>query len=184
MAIPLLIIFGVLLLVVVLVPVLKRLAAEAAVRECAAPGDKPLPYVRRRYLLTPAEYSFYKMLHEVLPPDRIVLVKVRLADLFEVKDGLERGERQAAQNRIASKHLDFVVCDRATCVPELGIELDDSSHDRPDRQTRDVFVDAVCRAAGLPLARQRVQRGYTREEVQAVLRVGSPAPRVGAAGGA
>ena len=110
---------------------------------------------------------------QVLPADRIVLVKVRLADLFDVKDGLERGPRQTALNRITRKHLDFVVCNRAACVPVLAIELDDASHSRADRQTRDLFVDGLCRAAGLPLVCQPAQRGYTLEEVRAALATGS-----------
>ena len=143
-------------------------AGEPAVEEGVSVADVGL-YVRRPYLLTPAEYSFYKVLHQVLPADRIVLVKVRLADVFDVKDGLERGPKQAARNRIDRKHLDFIVCDRATCVPLLAIELDDASHGRADRQTRDLFVDGLCRASGLPLVRQPARRGYTLEEVRAAL---------------
>jgi len=162
----------VVLLVIVAAAVLPRLKAggpsEPAVEEGAGVADVGL-YVRRPYLLTPSEYSYYKVLHQVLPADRIVLVKVRLADLFDVKDGLERGPRQTALNRITRKHLDFVVCDRATCVPVLAIELDDASHGRADRQTRDLFVDGLCRASGLPLVRQPARRGYTMDEVRAAL---------------
>jgi len=160
------------LLLMVAAAVLPKLKAantsEAAVEEGAGVADVCL-YVRRPYLLTPAEYSYYKVLHQVLPADRIVFVKVRLADIFDVKDGLERGPRQTALNRITRKHLDFVVCDRATCVPVLAIELDDASHGRADRQTRDLFVDGLCRAAGLPLVRQPARRGYIMEEVRAAL---------------
>jgi len=162
-----------LVIVAVVLPKLKAAGAgEPDVEEGAAAADVGL-YVRRPYLLTAAEYSYYKVLHQVLPADRIVLVKVRLADLFDVKGGLERGPRQTALNRITRKHLDFVICDRATCVPVLAIELDDASHGRPDRQTRDLFVDGLCRAAGLPLVRQPARRGYTLEEARAALGAGS-----------
>ena len=90
------------------------------------------------------------------------------------------GQKQAALNRITRKHLDFVICDRATCVPVLAIELDDASHGRADRQTRDLFVDGLCHAAGLPLARQPAKRGYTMEEARAALSAG---PQVDAAAG-
>ena len=164
----------VVLLVIVAAAMLPRLkasaASEPAVDEVASAADVGL-YVRRPYLLTPAEYSYYKVLHQVLPAERIVLVKVRLADLFDVKDGLGRGPKQAALNRITRKHLDFVVCDRATCVPVLAIELDDATHGRSDRQTRDLFVDGLCRASGLRLVRQPARRGYTLDEVRVALAV-------------
>ena len=35
--------------------------------------------------------------------------------------------------------------------PLVGIELDDSSHDRPDRRERDKFVDSVYSSACFPL---------------------------------
>lgn len=118
-------------------------------------------YVRTKYLLTAAEYSFYKVLNQVIGPERMTLIKVRIADLVEVRDGLGRPAQTAARNRINKKHVDFVVCDRVTCVPIVCVELDDRSHDTPDRQSRDAFVDAVFSAVGLPLIRQPAQRGYT-----------------------
>jgi hypothetical protein len=51
--------------------------------------------------------------------------------------------------------------------PLLGIELDDSSHNRNNRQERDDFVDRVFQAAGLPLLRLPVQREYNTREVAA-----------------
>jgi len=37
--------------------------------------------------------------------------------------------------------------------PRVGIELDDSSHAREERQARDAFVQRVFQASGLPLLR-------------------------------
>ena len=44
--------------------------------------------------------------------------------------------------------------------PILGLELDDSSHHHPSRQTRDRLVEQVFEAAGLPLLRQTVRHTY------------------------
>jgi hypothetical protein len=41
-----------------------------------------------------------------------------------------------------------------------GIELDDSSHKRVDRQARDQFVDSVFASAELPLLHFRASRTY------------------------
>jgi len=51
--------------------------------------------------------------------------------------------------------------------PLLGIELDDSSHRRDDRQERDNFVDRVFEVSGLPLLRLPVQREYNTRDVAA-----------------
>lgn len=51
--------------------------------------------------------------------------------------------------------------------PLVGIELDDSSHDRADRQERDEFVNEVFQAAGLPLIHIPVQREYNTRELAA-----------------
>jgi hypothetical protein len=51
--------------------------------------------------------------------------------------------------------------------PLLGIELDDASHQRKDRQERDAFVDQVFAAAGLPLLHIKAARGYQPNELTA-----------------
>lgn len=59
------------------------------------------------------------------------------------------------KNRISRKHVDFLLCDSQTMRPRVGVELDDSSHAREDRQTRDALVQQVFDAAGLALLRFR-----------------------------
>ncbi len=83
--------------------------------------------------------------------------KVRLADVFFVS---RPNENVTFFNRIAHKHLDFLICDSVTMKPLLGIELDDSSHKQNSRQERDEFVESVCKVAGLPLLRLPVHREY------------------------
>ncbi|MPN50852.1 hypothetical protein SDC9_198492 [bioreactor metagenome] len=50
--------------------------------------------------------------------------------------------------------------------PLLGIELDDKSHDKADRQARDQLVEGVFKAAGLPLVRFAVKSGYSPGDIQ------------------
>ena len=64
----------------------------------------------------------------------------------------------AHQNRIHSKHVDFVLCASDTIRVIAAIELDDASHDRPDRVSRDDFLDAAFDAAQLPLIRFAARR--------------------------
>jgi len=92
--------------------------------------------------------------------------------LFNQKSGWQTfffvarpNENVAYFNRIAQRHLDFLVCDSATMKPLLGVELDDSSHQRDSRQERDEFVDKVFQAACFPLLRFSAQREYNGREI-------------------
>ncbi len=123
-----------------------------------------LPYRVRDDFLSPAEFSFYKILSSLGGTKLTIQSKVRLADVFFVS---RPNENMTYFSRIAQKHLDFLVCDSVTMKPLLGIELDDSSHKRDDRQERDDFFERVFQVAGLPLLRLPVQREYNTREVAA-----------------
>ena len=65
--------------------------------------------------------------------------------------------------------MDFVICDPASLWPKLVIELDEPSHVRPERQTRDEQVEAVLIAAGLPVVRVLTSRTYDTRELEAAI---------------
>ena len=65
-----------------------------------------------------------------------------------------------AFNRISAKHFDFVVCALDTLAPLAAIELNDASHQRPDRQKRDELLRGICRDIGLPLIELAPRRAY------------------------
>ena len=140
----------------VIFPFLKRSQKETA--------SKELPYRLRDDFLSPAEFSFYKVLSSLVGSRLTIQSKVRLADVFFVA---RPNENMAYFSKIAQKHLDFLVCDSVTMKPLFGVELDDSSHKRNDRQERDEFVESVCKVAGLPLLRLPVQREYNSREIAA-----------------
>jgi hypothetical protein len=137
-------------------PFLKRSQKETT--------SKALPYRLRDDFLSPAEFSFYKVLLSLVGARLTIQSKVRLADVFFVA---RPNENAGFFNRIAQKHLDFLVCDSVTMKPLFGVELDDSSHKRNDRQERDEFVENVCQVVGLPLLRVPVQREYNSREIAA-----------------
>lgn len=133
------------------------------------PESKADVYFLRKSLFTPAERSFLGVLEQNLPPGVRVFGKVRLEDIIGVKSGLERGERQAARNRINRKHVDFLLVRANDLAPLAGLELDDSSHEAEDRQERDAFVDSAFASAGLPLLHVPVQKSYNPTELKAQL---------------
>jgi very-short-patch-repair endonuclease len=112
------------------------------------PAESELPYRQRDDFLSLAEFSFYRVLCTVVGNRGVVCPKVNLADIFYVA---RPNENRVYRNRIDRKHVEFLLCDPTTMKPKLGIELDDSSHGRRERQDRDAFVDRVFAAAGLRL---------------------------------
>ncbi|MBQ7060113.1 MAG: DUF2726 domain-containing protein [Firmicutes bacterium] len=110
---------------------------------------KKFPY-ERRDLLTSNEFPFYQILYPLCEKHGwMLLVKMRLADILAVAPGEK--DYMAYFNKIKAKHTDFVLCDPDTLEVLAGVELDDPSHDRPERIERDEFVDQVYAAAGIPL---------------------------------
>lgn len=126
------------------------------------PPKQGFPYGLRDEFLSLSEVSFYHVLKGIVGEDRTLITKVRLGDLFFVR---QPHKNQAARNQIDRKHVDFVICDAKTMQPLLGIELDDTSHQRKDRQERDDFVDQVFAAAGLPMLHIPAARGYQPKEL-------------------
>jgi hypothetical protein len=138
----------------------------AVIRLFAAKGRGAFPYERIERLFSPAERSFLGVLEEVIGKEYVVLGKVRLADIIRPRKGLSNSERTSAQNRINSKHVDFVVCDLRTRAVVGIIELDDSSHQRASRQRRDEFLDKALAAADVPVAHVAAQKAYRPAELR------------------
>lgn len=129
-------------------------------------GDQ-LPYCQRDDFLSAAEMSFYRVLVMGLNGSFAICPKVNLADIFFVA---RPHENQSYRNKIDRKHVDFLICDPTTMKPVLGVELDDASHSRPDRQDRDQFVDQVFEVAGLPLLHVRAASGYNPQQLAHLVR--------------
>ena len=97
-------------------------------------------------ILTDREYEFYKRLKPLADEYGLnIYAKVRLADLIEPKPKEENPFWMECFNKIKSKHIDFALA--------ALIELDDTSHSRPDREERDDFVNAVLENTGYTLLR-------------------------------
>src|SRR5690242_3951167 len=81
-------------------------------------------YVKQCHLFSPAERSFLSVLEEAVSDHYRVFGKVRVADVLEVKSGIDKRERRAALNRIISKHFDYVLCRKDDLSFVCAIELD------------------------------------------------------------
>ncbi|WP_313757594.1 DUF2726 domain-containing protein [Tissierella sp.] len=132
-------------------------------------SDDIYPYEKKKYLLSVAEKNFYDVLSLVIKDtEYYICPKVRLADIIVVG---KTDKRQSYFNKIQSKHIDFLLCDKDSLVPLLAIELDDSSHLKDDRISRDDFVNKALESAELDLIRFKVQQTYTVTEIKDKLNI-------------
>ena len=132
-----------------------------------APGGNKMPYYTRDRLVTKAELRFYKTLVKSVQDDFEIFVMVRIADILRVDPNVKN--KRSWINKILAKHCDFVLCDPGDLRPVLGIELDDSSHQRADRIERDRFVDDAFESAKLPLLRIPVRSKYQSREIRELI---------------
>ncbi|MBX0330176.1 DUF2726 domain-containing protein [Oscillochloris sp. ZM17-4] len=136
----------------------------------STPAPAALPYTRKHSLLTQAERDFFAVLQEAAPPGWHIFPQVRLNGLLVIRAPERSRMWWAHFNWVSAKSVDFVLCDGADISPQLVVELDDSSHRRPDRQERDAFVDAALASAGLRRTRS------VRVTVRVSLRVRNQTP--------
>ncbi|MFK7767114.1 MAG: DUF2726 domain-containing protein [Mariniblastus sp.] len=137
-------------------------SAIMLMRMWATPGK--LPYVARERLVTKSELRFYKSLTKAVQDDFEIFAMVRIADLLRVEKGAKNYRKWL--NKILAKHIDFVLCDPGSLQPVVCIELDDPSHQRPDRIERDIFVNQAFESAGLALLRIPTQPKYRSREIR------------------
>ena len=105
-------------------------------------------YHKKDRVMNESEQALFINLQKTLGDRYVVLSKVRIEDFVEATHG---ASGYGARGRIKSRHVDFLVCDRATTKPLLAVELDGKSHREEDQQKRDRFVDEIYRTIGLPI---------------------------------
>ena len=118
-------------------------------------------------VMTNTEMSFYHSLIKAVNDEQAVMVKVRLADIINIKKGSEN--YMAHFGKIKAKHVDYLLCNKTDLKPILVIELDDKSHQREDRMTRDKLVDGILKTVGLPVIHYPVKRNYSQKDLISVV---------------
>ena len=148
---------GVFLILTALCFVLSSLKPKKQVSKdnnAETPGNttQPSEYVSRESLLTPSEADAFRYLCQHIADSAHICPKVRIADILKVAPTNDRSAWGRAFGKIAQKHIDFVIMNHSGDIL-FAIEVDDSSHQRPDRQQRDAFVNEAFKQAGVPLIR-------------------------------
>ena len=123
-------------------------------------------------LLTPVEQQLYQRLIRAFP-DHVVLAQVSFSQLV----GVKKGENfTAIWNRYNRLTADFVLCHKDFKIAAI-LELDDRSHDNPNRMDADRRKAAICDAAGIALYRLNVNPLPNESELRSLVTPDSPVIR-------
>ena len=141
----LLVLAGVVIVLIVIIGILKAKFGGGEDEK------KQYQYKRKNFFLTRAEHECFDALMAAVGNDYLIFAQVHLPTLIDNK--VVGQNWRAAFRHINGKSVDFVLCDKAYISPKLAIELDDKTHERPERQERDMEVERILREAGVPLLR-------------------------------
>ena len=118
-------------------------------------ADADFPYIKNN-LLTDAEKQLYRFMTNYLDKKEYVVIfpKVRLADLIQVDNKITTSKNPFY--KIASKHVDYVICRNDTLEIVCVVELDDYTHDTKEARERDLFIMQALYTAGIDVIRIKV----------------------------
>lgn len=112
-------------------------------------------------ILSMAEQPVYNKLKQALPEHHI-FSQVQLSQIIKVKKGYNV---QAWFNRINRMSADFVIT-KSNFQMVAVIELDDSSHNRIDRQKADQKKDKALKSAGINIVRWKIGQVPDKETIK------------------
>jgi len=120
-------------------------------------------YTKRSRILTKAETVMFKQLKPLESKGYILFAQVRIADVINVGGREGSGGWWKLFRKISSKHIDFVFVDRNSMEPIVAVELDDKSHDKPERVRRDKLINKIFKESGLPLVRYTTSELFNKQ---------------------
>ena len=136
-----------LLLMVLFIVVVVALLGIIKAKSGSAIGNEVWPFYAKKPLSQPEQVLYFRLVEAL--PEHIILAQVQLSRLLGVKKG---NNYQSWLNRINRMSADFVVCNKDSSILAV-IELDDTSHEKPDRQAADAKKDKALSAAEIKIVR-------------------------------
>nr|WP_276316632.1 DUF2726 domain-containing protein [Halomonas flagellata] len=109
--------------------------------------------------MTPTERDVYKVLEKAYGGRYRIFCQVRVVDLIQpnsAKYHPKSREYMSLFRQLSQWHFDYVLCNHEDFKVYCTLELDDPSHERPDRLKRDRIINKACEVAGVRLERMRV----------------------------
>ena len=124
-------------------------------------------YYAKSYVMTSRENECFKILNEIFSSKWFVVPQVHLSALLDYR---VKGQNwNAAFRHINGKSVDFVLIGKESYKVICAIELDDSTHIKPDRIERDVEIERMFKEARIPLARISKFESMTKPEIAKVV---------------
>lgn len=121
------------------------------------------PFYAKRPLSQPEQVLYHRLVAAM--PECIVLAQVQLSRVLGVRKGFNFHEWN---NRINRMSLDFLVCLKDSTIV-AAIELDDSSHQKPQRPEADAKKAKALADAGIALIRWHVRAMPDEAAIRAAL---------------
>lgn len=121
-------------------------------------------YRARRSVMTRREEWFFRVLQEALGRDYLIFPQIHISSLLDER--IKGQNWAAARGQTNGKSVDYVIVDARTLAVFCAVELDDPTHDRPERVERDRQVEAMFADAGVPLARFREPEGMDPRDIR------------------
>ena len=153
---------------VVIVAVIVLVVARAVFEGSEGEEKKKYQYKRKNFFLSRAEHECFDALMGAVGNDYLIFAQVHLPTLIDNK--VVGQNWRAAFRHINGKSVDFVLCDKAYISPKLAIELDDKTHERPERQERDVEVERILQEVGVPLLRLQNKGRFDQAELTQMIK--------------
>lgn len=99
-----------------------------------------------KQLMSEYEKYFYEILSKNFAQEYIIMPQVNLASIIEkIKDFPKQYQNELYRN------IDFGIFNKTTMKPLLLIEINDKTHNQPDRIKRDLKVKEICNQANIKL---------------------------------
>lgn len=121
-------------------------------------------YRGKSHLMTPTEQKFYYYLKQQFGADKRIFAQVRVVDLIQVNwSELKKGsnEAQSAFRQLSQWHVDYVITNQDFQII-CAAELDDKSHQKPERQRRDRILNMAFETAEVKLYRYQLKKNDPR----------------------
>lgn len=118
----------------------------------------------RSRFMTETEQKFFNYLKRKFCENNHLFAQVRIGDLMEVNWSVLPSYTKNcdhARYAISSLSVDYVITDSDFKII-CAVELDDKSHQNPDRQERDKMVNMAFKSAGIRLLRYKIKYGDRR----------------------
>lgn len=140
-----------------------RQKTQGIITKCEVCGrwhykNAPCPFLYDpKCVISDCENDYYRILKKVVPENYCIFPQVNLAAFVERKDNSKYINE-------LFRNVDFLITD-LKYIPKLVIEINDSSHEREDRQERDRKVKNILEEAGIPLLTLWVKDGINEQNI-------------------